>query len=105
MNAVDVTKKRLGIKGNAQDELVESLLDAARAAIVLRVYPYDETQSEVPERYIGAQVEIAVYLYNKQGAEGQTRHAEGGINRYYESANIPNDYFKGITPYVGVLPR
>ena len=49
------------------------------------------------------QVEIAVYLYNKRGAEGQIVHNENGINRTYESADVPESLMRGITPYVGVI--
>jgi hypothetical protein len=67
------------------------------------VYPYDSTVTEVPNRYETKQVEIAVYLYNKRGAEGQTAHNENGINRTYESADVPESLMRGITPFVGVI--
>ena len=50
---------------------------------------------------MGKQIEIAVYLYNKQGAEGQTAHSENGISRTYESADVPESMLRGIAPFVG----
>ena len=65
--------------------------------------PMTQSVTEVPTRYETKQVEIAVYLYNKRGAEGQTSHSENGINRTYESADVPESLMRGITPYVGVF--
>jgi hypothetical protein len=44
-----------------------------------------------------------VYLYNRQGSEGETYHSENGINRTYASANVPDDLLKGIVPLGKVL--
>ena len=50
---------------------------------------------------MGKQIEIAVYLYNKQGAEGQTAHSENGISRTYESADVPGVHVKRDSPFRG----
>ena len=44
---------------------------------------------EVPPDYDHLQVEAAEYMLNKRGAEGETVHKENGIDRTYESADIP----------------
>jgi hypothetical protein len=47
------------------------------------------------------QVRVAVYLYNKIGAEGQISHSENGISRGYEPGDIPESLLKEVTPLVG----
>jgi hypothetical protein len=96
-------KSLLDISGTDEDALLLTLLSISAQKILDRVYPYDSTVTEVPNRYAMKQVEIAVYLYNKRGAEGQTSHSENGINRTYESADVPESLMRGITPHVGVI--
>ena len=94
----------LGKQGdNSEDDLLLMLLTLSGQKILERVYPYNDSIKEVPSRYATKQVEIAVYLYNKQGAEGQISHSENGISRAYESADVPESLMKGLTPYVGVF--
>ena len=100
---LDQLKTLLGISGTDEDALLLTLLSISAQKILDRVYPYDPTVTEVPARYETKQVEIAVYLYNKRGAEGQIVHNENGINRTYESADVPESLMRGITPYVGVI--
>ena len=61
------------------------------------------TRSEVPEKYGALQCEIAAYMLNKRGAEGQTSHSENGITRSYENADVPSSMLKVVTPHVGVI--
>ncbi len=96
-------KSLLGISGTDEDTLLLTLLSISAQKILDRAYPYDPTVTEVPTRYETKQVEIAAYLYNKRGAEGQIVHNENGINRTYESADVPESLMRGITPYVGVI--
>ena len=93
----------LGISGTDEDILLSTLLTLAAEKILARAYPYDPTKEEVPKRYEGKQLEIAAYLYNKRGAEGQVAHSENGISRTYESADVPESLMRGITPYVGLV--
>jgi hypothetical protein len=96
-------KSLLGISGTDEDAMLLTLLSISAQKILDRAYPYDSSVTEVPARYELKQIEIAVYLYNKRGAEGQTAHNENGINRTYESADVPESLMRGITPYVGVV--
>lgn len=96
-------KVLLGMSGTNEDALLLTLLSIAAQKILDRVYPYDSSTSEVPVRYELKQLEIAAYLYNKRGAEGQTSHSENGISRTYESADVPESLMRGITPFVGVI--
>lgn len=86
-----------------KDALLTIYLSIAKNKILNRVYPYDDTKTEVPDKYAMLQCEIAAYLYNKRGAEGQTSHDENGIKRTYESADVPESMLKQITPHIGVI--
>jgi hypothetical protein len=71
--------------------------------IIARAYPYDDTVTEVPDKYDTLQCEIAAYLLNKRGAEGQTQHTENGISRQYENADVPSSMLKVVTPHCGII--
>jgi hypothetical protein len=88
---------------SSKDSLLLFLLDLAGNKLLERLYPFDSTKLEVPARYQFKQIEIALFLYNKQGAEGETSHSENGISRAYENANIPDSLMQGVTPFVGVI--
>lgn len=71
--------------------------------VLRKLYPFDDTIKEVPERYHMTQVEIAAYLLNKRGAEGETAHSENGISRSYEDGDVPSSLLRDIVPYAGVV--
>ena len=85
------------------DDVLLAYLDIAGAKIINRAYPYKSDATEVPSRYEFLQCEIAAYLLNKRGAEGQTAHSENGISRSYGSADVPEAMLSAITPMVGVI--
>lgn len=64
------------------DNVLDAMLLNAGALILNRMYPfgYDETKT-VPPRYERIQIQLAVELYTRRGAEGQTGHSENGISR------------------------
>jgi len=98
-------KRLLNITDVSEDILLDTLLFISLQKILDRLYPYDLEQTEIPDRYDAKQIEIAVYLYNKRGAEGQISHNENSINRTYESADVPESIMRGITPFVGMIYR
>ncbi len=102
-DTLDKLKVLIGLNGYDQDELLTALLKLGEQKILDRLYPFDDTMTSLPSRYVSKQMEIAAWLYNKRGAEGQVAHSENGINRTYESADIPESLLAGITPKVGVL--
>ena len=83
------------------DDVLISYLNIAGSKIINRAYPYDDTVTEVPRRYGYLQCDIAAYLLNKRGAEGQTSHSENGVSRSYESADVPESMLSEIIPHVG----
>lgn len=90
-------------EGEWVDDTLLSYLEIAGNKILNRAYPYDDTITEVPSRYGYLQCEIAAYLLNKRGAEGQLSHGENGISRTYESADVPESMLKEVIPRVGVF--
>jgi hypothetical protein len=88
---------------NWSDDVLISYLNIAGRKIINRAYPYDDTIGEVPRRYGYLQCEIANYLLNKRGAEGQIAHSENGVSRSYESADVPEAMLSEVIPHVGVL--
>ena len=87
--------------GDWTDDVLISYLAIAGHKIINRAYPYDDTVTEVPRRYGYLQCDIAAYLLNKRGAEGETAHSENGINRSYASADIPEAMLSEVVPHVG----
>ena len=85
------------------EEVLLAYLNIAGQKIINRAYPYGTEDTVVPTRYDFLQCEIAAYLLNKRGAEGQTGHSENGISRSYESADVPESLLVAITPMAGVI--
>ena len=85
------------------EEVLLAYLEIAGRKILNRAYPFGTDETKVPSRYDFLQCEIAAYLLNKRGAEGQTSHSENGISRSYESAGVPESMLGAVTPMVGVL--
>ena len=88
---------------NYSDDILLTYLTIAGEKIINRAYPYDDTVDIVPKRYEMLQCEIASYLLNKRGAEGETSHSENGISRSYENGDVPDSLLNTITPFIGVI--
>lgn len=91
------------VGGSDTDEVLSAYLNLAGGKIIAKAYPYNSEVTEVPAQYHYLQIEIAAYMLNKRGAEGQTSHTENGITRQYENADVPASMLKAITPYCGVI--
>lgn len=98
---VTMTKNLAG--GNWSDEMVNAYLSLAAEKIIGILWPCEDGHDEVPEKYHMRQCDIAAYLMNKRGAEGEISHSENGVSRSYESASVPPSMLEGIIPYVKVL--
>ena len=85
------------------EEVLLTYLKIAGQKIINRAFPYGTEDPKVPTRYDFLQCEIAAYLLNKRGAEGQTSHSENGISRNYESADVPESLLGAVTPMIGVI--
>lgn len=101
----EVMKARLSaLTGETDDNILLTFLDIAAEKVLAKCYPYRHDKRSVPARYHNTQLEIAVYLLNKRGAEGETVHNENGVNRSYESASVPDSMLKGIVPFASIFP-
>jgi hypothetical protein len=102
---LEIEKKEMvkAMTEETNDSTVSAYLGIAGNKICRKAYPYDPTVTEVPEQYHFLQVEIAVYLLNKRGAEGEAAHSENGISRTYESGDVPPSMLRQIVPMCGVL--
>lgn len=85
------------------DDVLSAYLNLAGLKIIAKAYPYRDDVTEVPTQYEALQVEIAAYMLNKRGAEGETSHTENGITRVYEKADIPTSMLRTITPHCGTF--
>ena len=85
--------------GEVDTDTLLAYLELSGQIVLNKCYPFDKTQTVVPDCYQPNQVEIAAYLLNKRGAEGETRHSENGIDRAYESASVPESMLKPIVPF------
>lgn len=88
-------------KTEFNDVQLQMFLDSAESSI-------KEARGNLPDepmetRWNIKQIEIATYLYNKQGAEGEKQHSENGTTRTYESASIPASMLSDISPLVRVV--
>lgn len=90
------------LSGENDEGTASAYLKLAGSKICRKAYPFDPTVMEVPEAYAMTQVEIAVYLLNKRGAEGETAHNENGIYRTYEDGDVPASLLRGVVPMAGV---
>lgn len=96
--------ERLKKRTNEPDEaLLEDLLESARAAILARRYPFQDWPETMETRYKDLQFRIAMDLYAKIGAEGQTGHTENSISRQWESSWISAELLAEVTPMVGTV--
>lgn len=85
------------------DDVLLTYLNIAGRKIIDRAYPYDDEVTEVPRRYGILQCEIAAYLLNKRGAEGEISHSENGISRSYENADVPESLMGQVITHCGVI--
>ena len=100
------TMKVIQLSEEHDYDTVVCYLDFAKSKILDRLFPlkdYDPETTEIPEKYDNLQIEIAIYLLNKRGAEGETSHSENGTSRIYESADVPDSMLRNVYPYVKVF--
>lgn len=91
------------LSGETEENTVLAYFNLAKGKVLAQAFPYRDDVSELPSRYESTTVEIAVYMLNKRGAEGETRHSENGIDRTFDDADIPASLLRKITPCVGVM--
>lgn len=99
----DRLKRLSALTGETDENILLHYYELAEAIILDRLYPYKREQKVLPQKYFLKCIQVAEYLYNKRGAEGQTAHGENGISRSYESASVPESMLDGIVPFASVF--
>ncbi len=85
------------------EDVVNTFFQLSKNAILLRRYPYakDISDKELPSIYDSLCVRLAVYMYNKQGAEGEISHTENGVSIKWENGDLPDSLMSEIIPLSG----
>ena len=102
-NEEKITRLAALISPDTADEaLLATYITLSEGIVLNRRYPFGiPAGAKVPTQYEHIQLQIALELFAKRGAEGQTEHDENGIARKYESANVSDSLLRRITPVVG----
>ena len=86
----------------ASYELLSFLLEQAEGIVLNRRYPFGAPEgAAVPVAYEHIQLQIAVELFSKMGAEGQTGHSENGVSRTWEAGDVSQSLLRRIVPVCG----
>lgn len=86
----------------ADANLLSVLLEQAEGIVLNKRYPFGSPEgATIPAAYEHIQLQIAVELFSKMGAEGQTAHGENGISRTYEAADVSPSLLRRIVPVCG----
>ena len=86
----------------ASDDLLLYLLEQAEGIILNRRYPFGAPEDAVLSVFHQQiQIRVAVELFNKMGAEGQTAHDENGIKRTWEAGDVSPSLLRQIVPVCG----
>jgi hypothetical protein len=86
----------------ATDQLLLYLLEQAEGIILNRRYPFGAPEgAKLSAYHEQIQIQMAIELFNKMGAEGQTAHDENGIKRTWEAGDVSPSLLKVIVPVCG----
>lgn len=86
----------------ASTDLLSYLLEQAEGIVLNKRYPFGVPEgATIPAMYEHIQLRVAIELFSKMGAEGQTGHSENGVSRSYESADVSPSLLKQIIPVCG----
>lgn len=96
-----ILRKMLDSGDTTSDDVANAYLAAAEKAVINIAFPFGNGSETMPEKYDYEQIEIALYMLNKRGAEGENLHIEAGTHRSFETADIPISLRARITSKVG----
>lgn len=92
--------------GESDTALLNEILTEATDIYLSCRFPNKTTDrpTEVEPSYEGIVLLMAVELYERIGAEGQTAHSENGVSRSYSGGGwVSKDLMGRIVPYCGVV--
>lgn len=86
----------------ATNDLLLYLLEQAEGIILNRRYPFGAPEgASLSPLHEQIQIRIAVEMFTKMGAEGQTQHQENGVSRTWEAGDISPSLLRQIIPTCG----
>lgn len=90
----------------ADEKLLSQYVILSEGIVLNRRYPFGTPDgAKVPTQYEQIQLLIALELFSKRGAEGQTEHDENGIARKYENASVSDSLLRRIPPIIGSVKQ
>ena len=103
MTDTEKLKMHESMTGETEEAVLSTYLTLAKGVVLRKAFPFGDGTETVPAKYDTVQVEIAAYMLNKRGAEGESAHSENGVTRYYEDGDIPPTLLRRILPVGEVL--
>lgn len=91
------------ITDETDEGALSTYLLLAKDIVLQHAFPFRNYPDDFPTLYDTVHVEIAAYMLNKRGAEGETVHLENGVSRHYEDGFVPPSLLRRIVPHAGVL--
>ena len=89
---------------DVDDVLLSSALERARLGILELRFPFGyEDGTDLEPQYMGLQIEWAIELIAKMGAEGETAHSSNGVSRTYENAGVSDSLKRRVVPMCKVV--
>lgn len=88
------------------DELLLYLLEQSEGIVLNRRYPFGYPEgATLSPFHEQIQIRIAVELFSKMGAEGQTQHMENSVSRVWEAGDVSPSLLRQIVPVCGSVGR
>lgn len=96
-------EKLKDLTGETDEDVLSIYLDMAKDRILFHLYPFGDGTESLPDRYDTLQVEIAMYLLNRRGTEGEITRSENGVSVTWGDSDIPPYLLRRITPMAVVV--
>ena len=103
MTTAEKSTMLTNMTGETDNAVLSTYLTLAEGVVIRKAFPFGDGSEEMPVKYDRTQVEIAAYMLNKRGAEGEKVHNENGVIRHYEDGDIPPTLLRRILPMGEVL--
>ncbi len=103
MTTAEKSTMLTNMTGETDNAVLSTYLSLAEGVVIRKAFPFGDGSEEMPAKYDRTQVEIAAYMLNKRGAEGEKVHNENGVIRHYEDGDIPPTLLRRILPMGEVL--
>lgn len=99
----EVIKKKIKtLSGEENEEVLNAFLDFSVEIFLNRRYPFGIPkrleEEPVPKEYYNLIARMGLYLWNKQGADGEIHHTENGVTTSWESGDVPESMLGQIIP-------